>query len=86
MPYEVVVEASARRDMLRVPEATLPRIKKAIKGLSTNPRPAGCVKLRQKRGSYRIRVGEYRILYSVRDRVLTVLVLKVAHRREVYDR
>lgn len=53
-----------------------------VDGLSENPRPNGCVKLHD--GSYRIRVNDYRVRYDVDDDARTVIVLLVAHRREVY--
>jgi mRNA interferase RelE/StbE len=56
----------------------------AISSLQSNPRPAGCKKLAGNADYYRIRVGDYRVLYEIRDRVLLVLVIKVGHRREVY--
>jgi len=56
----------------------------AIRSLQAHPRPAGCKKLAGNADYYRIRVGDYRVLYEIRDRVLLVLVIKVGHRREVY--
>lgn len=56
----------------------------AIEALEENPRPSGCVKLAGDENLYRIRVGDYRIVYEIRDSVLIVTIIKVRHRREVY--
>jgi mRNA interferase RelE/StbE len=60
------------------------RLRAAIDGLTQNARPSGCVKLAGEPDLYRIRVGDYRIIYQVDDPKLTVLVLSIAHRREIY--
>ena len=56
----------------------------AILALAENPRPSGCVKLSGLENLWRVRVGDYRILYSIEDQQLIVLIVSVAHRREVY--
>jgi len=60
------------------------RIKEAIEDLADDPRPSGCLQLTGGDGEYRIRVGEYRIVYDVIDAKIEILVLRIAHRREVY--
>lgn len=60
------------------------RIVGAIDGLALNPRPAGCKKLKGEDGVWRVRVGDYRILYEVRDSRLEVLVIDIANRSEAY--
>jgi mRNA interferase RelE/StbE len=62
------------------------RLRAAIDNLEQNARPSGCVKLAGEPDLYRIRVGDYRIIYQVNDLKLTVLVLAIGHRREVYRR
>jgi mRNA interferase RelE/StbE len=62
------------------------RLRAAIDGLTKNARPSGCVKLAGEPDLYRIRVGNYRIICQVNDPKLTVLVLSIGHRREVYRR
>ena len=57
-----------------------------IDSLQVNPRPSGVVKLKGEEDKYRVRVGRYRILYTIRDEVLTVTVVAVGHRRDVYRR
>lgn len=60
------------------------RLVTAIEALGKDPHPQGSIQLKGGDGEYRIRVGSYRIIYDVKDRELIVLVLRVAHRREVY--
>lgn len=60
------------------------RIQRHIDALATEPRPPGCVKMSGIERTYRIRVGDYRIIYEIRDNVLIVLVLRIGHRREAY--
>jgi mRNA interferase RelE/StbE len=81
--YKVLFRNSVWKDFESIPKAQLKNILEKIKSLSTNPRPNGSQKLSgQER--YRIRQGRCRILYSIQDDELTVWVVKVAHRKEVY--
>jgi mRNA interferase RelE/StbE len=82
--YEVQLVASARRELLKLPARIQVRVADAIRALARDPRPAGCKKLAGDADYFRIRVGDYRILYEVRDREVLVLVIKIGHRREVY--
>jgi mRNA interferase RelE/StbE len=80
--YSVALAPAAERDLRKLAPEVRERLRPAIDALATNPRPSGVKKLSS--GDYRIRVGPLRVVYEVRDRVLVVLVLKIAHRREVY--
>jgi mRNA interferase RelE/StbE len=81
--YSIFFRDSVRRDLAAIPKHDLRRIMERIASLAEQPRPAGSEKLTgQER--YRIRQGNYRIIYSVQDHELTVWVVKVGHRREVY--
>lgn len=82
--YTVVLKPAAERALKKIAQPTLRRIAKAIDNL--DPRPSGVTALQGEPGLLRIRVGDYRIIYIVRDDVLTVLVVTVGHRREVYQR
>jgi mRNA interferase RelE/StbE len=82
--YEVRLLVTARRQLLRVPERIRSRIGNAIRALAADPRPPGCKKLTGGTDYFRIRVGDHRVLYEVRDRDVLVLVIKIGHRREVY--
>ena len=84
MNYRVVLTRSAVRRLNRVSAEARARIAEAIAQLGGNPRPAGCVKLKG-RAEWRLRVGDYRVLYRVDDAELTVTVVDVGHRSDVYD-
>jgi mRNA interferase RelE/StbE len=81
--YKIVLRKSVAKDLKGIPKKDARRIVAAIKALTGNPRPPGTKKLSgQER--YRIRQGNYRILYSIEDEVLIVTVVKVGNRRDVY--
>jgi mRNA interferase RelE/StbE len=81
--YSIEIKKSATKEMAKLPKIHLQRIVEKIQALSTNPRPEGCKKLSADE-KYRIRVGNYRILYSIEDNQLIVYVVKIGHRKEVY--
>lgn len=86
MKYAVLLEKSAARFLLRLRDAKLKsRLDEAIESLADDPRPPGCRKLAGITDRYRVRVGNYRIVYRIDDGKVTVLVLLIGHRREVYD-
>lgn len=74
---------SVRKDLAAIPKSDLLRIMERIARFAVDPRPMGCEKLSGQEW-YRIRQGNYRIVYSIQDTELTVWVIKVGHRREVY--
>lgn len=82
-PYEVRLKASAEHEMDSLPPRIFQRVAKAILSLEAAPRRRDCKKLRG-RQAYRLRVGRYRILYTIDDRSHTVQVIAVGHRRDVY--
>jgi mRNA interferase RelE/StbE len=75
----------ARRQIKKLSREVQERIIERIEDLASNPRPAGVKKLVNEENLYRLRVGEYRAVYQIRDRELIVLIVKVGHRREVYS-
>ena len=81
--YRVLFKESVWKDFNSVPKKDLKKILKRIEQLSENPRPSGCEKLTGK-DRYRLRQGRYRIIYSIQDDELTVWVVKVGHRKDVY--
>jgi mRNA interferase RelE/StbE len=81
--YELVFRKSVAKDLRQIPNEHVARILERIRALAEDPRPPGCEKLSGLE-RYRIRQGVYRIVYEVQDRRLLVLVVKVAHRRDVY--
>lgn len=86
MPYRVELRPAARREFVRLPGEVQDRIRPRIDALADAPRPPGCEKLAGHASRYRVRVGDYRVLYEVADRTLVVTVTRVAHRREAYRR
>lgn len=84
MAYEVSLSHKAARQFSKLTRDVQRRICPKIDGLSDDPRPAGCEKLEGSSGAYRIRVGDYRIVYSIDDSKEAVLVTRIAHRRDVY--
>ncbi len=85
MGYQIDYTSNARRSIERLERATQKRILARVETLSTNPRPPGAVKLSGQE-AYRVRSGDYRIIYSIHDDRLLVLVIDVGHRRDVYRR
>jgi mRNA interferase RelE/StbE len=82
--YRVVVERSAEKDLRRLPLDVRSRVADALHGLINNPRRAGARKLAGMRHDWRIRVGDYRIIYEIADAAKIVRVYRIRHRREVY--
>ena len=82
--YEIEVSATAKRQLRRLNLVDKIKILKRVRGLAEDPRPPGSRKLRGYTDVYRIRVGQYRVLYSVEDHKLVIILLKVGHRRDVY--
>ena len=81
--YRLLVKPSAVKEIEALPRQDRPRIVTKISSLARDPRPPGCEKL-SGRDQYRLRHGDYRILYEIQDLDLVVVVVKVGHRREVY--
>ena len=82
--YQVVIEKQAQKQLAKIPPPFYNNIAAALKDLSADPRPHGCKKLKGRPG-YRIRVGDYRIIYSIHDKVLIVMILAIGHRKDIYD-
>ncbi len=81
--YKIYFKKSVLKDIKNIPDKDLKRIIKKIESLSENPRPQGHEKLSDQ-DLYRIRQGNYRIVYSIKDNILTVWVIKIGHRRDIY--
>ena len=84
MTYRVEFTPSAQRDFKKLPREILRRIDAHILALAQNPYPPGAQKLESEEGFFRVRIGDYRIIYSVQHHRLVILVIRVRHRREVY--
>ena len=84
--YEVYLERAAENDLKRLPATTFHRIISQIRALAEIPRPSGCRKLASSKNDWRIRIGDYRVLYEIDEKVKAVRIMRVRHRREVYRR
>ena len=82
--YRVLFKTSADRALKKLPENIQRRIVGEVAMLAHNPRPAGVIKLTGAENLWRIRIGVYRVVYEIHDDRLVVLVLRVAHRKDVY--
>jgi mRNA interferase RelE/StbE len=82
--YEVLIEKQAERDLKKLSSDLFHRVIPAIQALGGNPRPSGCLKLKNSVQDYRIRVGDYRVIYEIDDKNQMVKVMRVRHRRESY--
>jgi mRNA interferase RelE/StbE len=83
--YNLIIRASAAKELARSGnKSDRERLIAKIRALARDPRPPGCEKLSGERDLYRVRQGDYRIVYSILDRILTVEVIKIGHRKEVY--
>jgi mRNA interferase RelE/StbE len=84
--YTVEMLPAADKDLDRLPAHVLRRIGRRLDGLMENPRPSGVESITGRAGYYRVRVGDYRIVYSVDDHERLVAVVLVGHRQDVYRR
>jgi len=84
--YRVFLERAAEKDLKQLSAQLHNRVISAIRKLVRNPRPAGCRKLTGGDNDWRIRVGEYRVVYEIDDAAKIIRVNRVRHRREVYRR
>jgi mRNA interferase RelE/StbE len=84
MSYTVQLKKSALKDLYKLPKEASRKIAQDINALGQNPRPQGCKKLKGVDDLYRIRTGNYRIVYQIYDKVLVVLVVFIGDRKEVY--
>ena len=81
--YRIYILRSAQRELAKLPIPAFERVRDAILELSENPGPVGCLKLKGREG-WRLRVGDYRVVYEIDNRAGTVTVLHIGHRRDVY--
>ena len=84
MTYKIEFTKKANKQFQSLPPHVKKRISPKIENLAQNPRPQGVVKLSGEDDAYRIRVGDYRVVYNIEDDILQVLVFRVDHRRDVY--
>jgi mRNA interferase RelE/StbE len=84
--YRIEVAPAALRQLRKLDRAAQRRVQAAIELLATEPRPSGAKKLVDGNGEWRVRTGDYRIVYEIQDNVLLILVAAVGHRRDIYER
>lgn len=83
-PYRVQIARRAIKVIEALPRKEQQRVRAAVDVLSESPRPPGCVALSGEASTYRVRVGDYRVVYEVRDAILLVQVVRVGRRRDVH--
>ena len=81
--YQVLISNRASKALEKIADDVYPRIVERIRNLASNPRPKGCKKLKGRSG-YRIRIGDYRIIYDIENDKLVVLIIEIGHRKDIY--
>jgi len=84
MAYEIILQPSVARELRKLPKGIQKRIGKKIDELASNPPPPDANTLAGSEGFLRVRAGDYRIIYTIKDQTLIVLVVRIGHRREIY--
>lgn len=82
--YQLLIEKQVQKQLEKIPVPDYQRVKTAITDLAKNPRPEGYKKLKGRPG-YRIRQGNYRVVYDINDHILTVFILAAGHRKDIYE-
>jgi mRNA interferase RelE/StbE len=85
MSYQILIKPAARRQLKKLTLDVQKNLIEIIEHLSEDPRPMGCKKLKGRKDQYRVRSGDYRVIYSIEDLALIVRVVKVGHRRDIYE-
>ena len=85
MSYNLEILRRAQKELANLPEETYLKIYETVQNLAEDPRPSGCLKLKGREG-WRIRVGNYRVLYRIEDQQQIITVVHIGHRRDVYDK
>lgn len=84
MAYRIEFTPRAEKQFKALEKSTQIRLARRINSLANNPRPQGVKKLESEEDFYRVRVGDYRVVYQIRDKALVVLIVRIGHRSEVY--
>jgi mRNA interferase RelE/StbE len=85
MKYTILILPRAKRELAQLPQRAYEQIRDAVRALSLDPRPQGSTKM-SGRDAWRLRLGDYRVIYGIDDRLHAVTILHVGHRRDVYRR
>ena len=81
--YKLQIKKSAEKELRKIPKRELIKIINKIQNLSEDPHPVGSIKISNQE-KYRLRIGNYRVLYKVEDNILTIFIIKVGHRKDIY--
>lgn len=82
--YSIVIDNYAKKQLAKIPPPHFNRIIRALNNLGDNPRPAGYKKLTARHG-FRIRIGDYRVIYLIEEKNITVYIIEIGHRKNIYD-
>ena len=85
MAYSIIIKPAANKALLKLPKTIQTRILNSLQRLIDNPRPSGSLKLQSSFELYRIRVGDYRIIYAIDEQQIQILIATVGHRKDIYD-
>ena len=83
--YQIFIARAVQKDLNALPTEVIKRIESTLEGLTNNSRPPGCRKLKGRKNNWRIRVGDYRIVYSIDEDSRTIDIVKIRHRIDVYE-
>jgi mRNA interferase RelE/StbE len=83
--YKVEVKKGVLKILEKIPNPFYSNVKSALYSLVNNPRPNGYKKLKGI-NAYRIKVGDYRIIYEIKDKILTIIIIEIGHRKDVYEK
>jgi mRNA interferase RelE/StbE len=84
MKYQIKILSKARRSIKKLPKSIQNELKNTIRSLAENPRPLGVKKLAGNYNLYRVRLGDYRVIYEIQDEVLLIIIVLAGHRKEIY--
>ena len=83
--YKILIRRSAEKELRRIGPEKISQLAEKIKALSENPRPSAAKMLQGEDRHWRLRVGDYRVVYGINDTDLSMMIIKIGHRREVYS-
>ena len=84
MSYRLEFKPTARKSLAKIPTVHADRIRKALDLLGENPLPPGNRKIVGSEAKYRIRIGDYRVIYEIKDNQLVIFIIRIAHRKDIY--
>jgi mRNA interferase RelE/StbE len=84
MSYAVTIRRRAQKELEAIPSPSFQSIEEKLLSLGKDPRPAGCKKLKGAERAWRIRVGDYRVIYEIDDGASIVVIIKIGHRSDIY--